>query len=77
MTFFSCQYLCIHKFIQTILYSTKTEENINVSIQDANLFKKMIYKFKNNCLDMKNLVERNKNKKGFENIDEKEFSAFS
>lgn len=37
----------------------------------------MIYKFKNNCLDMKNLVERNKNKKGFENIDEKEFSAFS
>ena len=48
-----------------------------MSVDDAKLFKKMVLKFKNNCLEMKLLVERNKNKKGFENIDTKEFSAFS
>lgn len=48
-----------------------------MSVEDAKNFKKMIYKFKTNCLEMKMLVERNKSKKGFEHIDTKEFSAFN
>lgn len=42
---------------------------MKVSIEEAKVFKKMIYKFKNNCQEMKFLVQRNRNKKGFENID--------
>lgn len=48
-----------------------------VSVEQAKIFKKMIFKFKSNCQDMKSLVEMNKLKKGFENIDTKEFSAFN
>lgn len=48
-----------------------------VSIEDAKVFKKMIFKFKGNCEEMRFLVEKSKGRKGFENIDVKEFIAFS
>lgn len=50
---------------------------MKVTIEEAKVFKKMVYKFKSNCQDMKFLVQRNRNKKGFENIDSNEFSTFS
>jgi hypothetical protein len=48
-----------------------------ISIEDAKVFKKIIFKFKGNCQEMKLLVERSKGRKGFENIDVKEFITFS
>jgi hypothetical protein len=48
-----------------------------VSVDDAKLFKKIVMRFKHNCMEMKLLLERNKHKKGFDSIDTKEFTAFN
>ncbi len=75
LTFFSCQYLCIHQFIQLIM-QTASKVTL-VSVDDAKLFKKIVMRFKHNCMEMKLLLERNKHKKGFDSIDTKEFTAFN
>lgn len=43
-------------FIQMIMNNTKNEAKGIVSVEDAKMFKKYIYKFKRYCHEMKFLV---------------------
>jgi len=62
LSYYSCQYLCIYRFIDILLHHTKTDKII---MEDVKKFSKMAAIFRLNSNDMIFINERHRHIKGF------------